>query len=250
MRRIFITGASSGIGQALAIKLAQEGHILGLAARRQDKLEQVAQQVQAAGGKAYLYPLDVRDRRQQFEAINHFAGLGGLDAAVANAGFGITKPILATSEEEARELFDVNLFGLLYTLQASAPHLHDGVFVGVSSVVAYALPTGYGVYSASKSAVSSLLTVARREMGNQFKVVLVSPGGNSDRILASCPKAFWVFNRWSFSSADGFGRYGGGSNCPSDRVSPTECFYELDRAFIAHPTGCFSGGSGTSLSSS
>jgi len=63
MRRIFITGASSGIGQALAIKLAQEGHILGLAARRQDKLEQVAQQVQAAGGKAYLYPLDVRDRR-------------------------------------------------------------------------------------------------------------------------------------------------------------------------------------------
>lgn len=176
MRRIFITGASSGIGQALAIKLAQEGHILGLAARRQDKLEQVAQQVQAAGGKAYLYPLDVRDRRQQFEAINHFAGLGGLDAAVANAGFGITKPILATSEEESRELFDVNLFGLLYTLQASAPHLHEGVFVGVSSVVAYALPTGYGVYSASKSAVSSLLTVARREMGHQFKVVLVSPG--------------------------------------------------------------------------
>jgi meso-butanediol dehydrogenase/(S,S)-butanediol dehydrogenase/diacetyl reductase len=176
MRRIFITGASSGIGQALAIQLAKDGHTLGLAARRQDKLEQVAAQVQQVGGKAYIYPLDVRDRLGQFQAIEAFAQLGGLDASVANAGFGLTKPILETTPEEAQELMEVNFLGLLYTLQASAPYLKNGVFVGVSSVVAYALPTGYGVYSASKSAVSSLLTIARRETQAQFPVVLVNPG--------------------------------------------------------------------------
>lgn len=176
MRRVFITGASSGIGQALALKLAREGSTLALAARRKHKLEEVAAKVEQAGGRALIYPLDVRDREAQVNAIKAFAEAGGLDAAVANAGFGITKPILETTPEEAHELFEVNFFGLLYTLQAATPYLKGGTFVGVSSVVAYALPTGYGVYSATKSAVSALLTTARRETKGQFQVVLVNPG--------------------------------------------------------------------------
>ena len=176
MSRIFLTGASSGIGEALALKLAREGHTLGLAARRQSRLEVVATKVSQAGGTAKIYPLDVRDREAQLAAIEDFAATGGLDVTVANAGFGITKPILETTPEEARELFDVNFFGLLYTLQAAAPHLSGGVFVGVSSVVTYALPTGYGVYSASKSAVCSLMTILRRETQGKFQVVLVNPG--------------------------------------------------------------------------
>lgn len=176
-RRIFITGASSGIGQALALQLAQDGHILGLAARRYQKLEAIAKQVEKAGGKAFIYPLDVRDSDAQFEAIQAFVEeVGGLDVAIANAGFGLTKPILETTSEEAHELFDVNVFGLLNTIKAAAPYLQGGVFVGVSSVVAYALPTGYGVYSASKSAVSALMTVLRRETEGKFQVVLVNPG--------------------------------------------------------------------------
>ncbi|NEO45559.1 MAG: SDR family NAD(P)-dependent oxidoreductase [Moorea sp. SIO4A3] len=177
VRRIFITGASSGIGQALALQLAQDGHILGLAARRHQKLEAVAAKVKEAGGKALIYPLDVCDRQAQFTAVQAFVKeVGGLDVAIANAGFGLTKPILETTSEEAHELFDVNVFGLLNTLQASAPYLQGGVFVGVSSVVAYALPTGYGVYSATKSAVSALMTILRRETEGQFEVVLINPG--------------------------------------------------------------------------
>ncbi len=177
VRRIFITGASSGIGQELALQLAKDGHILGLAARRHQKLEAIAKQVEQAGGKAFIYPLDVRDADAQIEAVQAFVEeVGSLDVAIANAGFGLTKPILETTSEEAHELFDVNVFGLFNTLKAAAPYLQGGVFIGVSSVVAYALPTGYGVYSASKSAVSALMTVLRREMEGKFEVVLVNPG--------------------------------------------------------------------------
>lgn len=177
MRRVFITGASSGIGKELALKLAKEGHSLALAARNQDKLESVAKLVRQVGGKAKVYPLDVREKQAQENAIKAFVEEeGGLDAAVANAGFGITKSILDTTPEDAHELFEVNFFGLLYTLQAASSYLQGGTFVGISSVVTYALPTGYGVYSASKAAVSALLTTMRRESRQQFKVVLVNPG--------------------------------------------------------------------------
>lgn len=176
MSKIFITGASSGIGKALALKLAGQGHTLALTARRQAKLQEVASQVEQAGGQAVVYPLDVRDREAQISAIASFAGSQGLDAVVANAGFGLTKPILETNLEEARELFDVNFFGLFNTLQAATPHLTGGVFVGVSSAVTYGLPTGYGVYSATKSAVSALLTTMRRETKGKFKIALVNPG--------------------------------------------------------------------------
>ena len=176
MSKIFITGASSGIGKALAIELGQKGHTLGLAARRLDKLEEVANLVEKAGGQTQIYPLDVCDRQAQIDAIQDFAESEGLDGVVANAGFGLTKPILETTYEEAKELFDVNFFGLLNTLQASAPYLTGGIFVGVSSTVTYGLPTGYGVYSATKAAASALLTILRRETQGKFKVVLVSPG--------------------------------------------------------------------------
>ena len=176
MSRIFITGASSGIGKALAVELASKGHTLGLAARRLDKLQEVATLVEEAGGQAEIYPLDVCDRQAQVDAIKAFAGSNNLDAVVANAGFGLTKPILETTEQEARELFDINFFGLFNTLQAATPYLTGGMFVGVSSTVTYGLPTGYGVYSATKAAVSALLTILRRETQEQFKVVLVNPG--------------------------------------------------------------------------
>lgn len=176
MSRIFITGASSGIGKATAIALGSKGNTLALAARRDDKLKEIAALVEETGGKTVIYPLDVRDRETQMAAIKDFANSEGLDAVVANAGFGLTKPILETTSEEARELFEVNFFGLFNTLQAAAPYLTGGIFVGVSSTVIYGLPTGYGIYSATKSAVSALLTTMRRETQGKFKVVLVNPG--------------------------------------------------------------------------
>jgi short-subunit dehydrogenase len=176
MSKIFITGASSGIGRALALQLGSQGNTVALTARRQDKLQKVALEVERAGGKALVYALDVRDREAQISAIASFADSEGLDAVVANAGFGLTKPILETTSEEARDLFDVNFFGLFNTLQAATPYLNGGVFVGVSSTVIYGLPTGYGVYSATKSAVSALLTTMRRETKGKFKIVLVNPG--------------------------------------------------------------------------
>jgi short-subunit dehydrogenase len=176
MKKIFITGASSGIGKALATKLALPEHHLGLAARREDTLSDVANSIRNSCGKVEIFPLDVRDFQSQQDSISSFCNGGKLDIVIANAGFGLTKPILKTEPNEAREIFDTNFFGLMYTLQASAPFLKGGKFVGVSSVVTYALPSGYGIYSASKSAVNALLTTLRRETEGVFDVVLVNPG--------------------------------------------------------------------------
>ncbi len=166
-RVVVITGASSGIGAATAVAAGRAGMRVGLFARRRERLEEVAEQVRAAGGEAETAPGDVREP----DALASFVAActrrwGRLDAIVANAGFGITAPLAATPPDDAREIFDVNVLGTVWAIRAAWPIFEvqqSGHVVIVSSVVAkHAIPLN-ALYSATKAAQASLAQGIRSE---------------------------------------------------------------------------------------
>ena len=122
--RIIITGASSGIGAALAREFARRGARLALGARRLDRLQALRTELEAAGSEVVVAACDVRDRasldRLVAEAVARF---GGLDIVVANAGFGVSGRFDALSVDDYRRQFDTNVLGVLRTLHAALPAL-------------------------------------------------------------------------------------------------------------------------------
>lgn len=166
-RVVAITGASSGIGAATAEACARKGMRVGLFARREVRLEKLAKEIREQGGEAETVVGDVRDR----EAV---AGLvtavtrrwGGLDAMIANAGFGIVAPVATTAPEEAREIFDVNVLGTVWAIQAAWPVFEvqrRGHVIIISSVLAqHGLPAN-ALYSATKAAQSVMADGLRVE---------------------------------------------------------------------------------------
>ncbi|MDR7031163.1 SDR family oxidoreductase [Rhizobium rosettiformans] len=142
----FVTGASSGIGAAVARALAGQGVKLGLASRHTDDLG-LANVVTSA--------CDVRERAQIEEAIAATVQrFGRLDIVVANAGIGSYRPVVETSLEEVDEMVDINVKGLIYTAQAAIPHLHDkgGDFITLASEAGRRGLPDEAVYVASKFA--------------------------------------------------------------------------------------------------
>lgn len=177
-RVVAITGASSGIGAATAVASARRGARVGLFARREDRLLGVADRVKEAGGEAGVVVGDVRDR----EAVVGFVEAvtrrwNRLDAVVANAGFGIAAPVAATPPDEAREIFDVNVLGTVWAVQAAWPVFEAqgrGHIVLVSSASArHGLPAN-ALYSATKAAQMNLaegLRVEADEIGVDVSVI-------------------------------------------------------------------------------
>ncbi len=177
-RVVAITGASSGIGAATAKACAAKGMRVGLFARREVRLEKLAKQIREQGGEAETVVGDVRDR----EAV---AGLvtavtrrwGGLDAIVANAGFGIVAPVATTPPEEAREIFDVNVLGTVWAIQVAWPVFEvqrRGHVIIVSSVLAQLGLPANALYSATKAAQSVMadgLRVEAEPLGIDVSVV-------------------------------------------------------------------------------
>src|SRR5687768_4614930 len=154
-RVVAITGASSGIGAATAIACAERGMRVGLYARRADRLEAIAERIQGAGGEAEAVVGDVRDRAAVEELVARVTRRWGrLDAIVANAGFGVTAPVAETPPDEAREIFDVNVLGTVWAIQAAWPIFaarHAGHIVIVSSGGAkHGMPAN-ALYSATKA---------------------------------------------------------------------------------------------------
>lgn len=157
-KRIFITGASSGLGAALARAYAGPGVTLGLAARRVERLEAVAKECEVAGATAIVVPMDVTDQKAVERGARAFIqAAGGVDVVVANAGaFARIDPVSSTFEE-LQTILDVNLTGVLATIKAFLPALiaSKGRLVLTSSVASFA-PLPGGVYSASKVAIRFL----------------------------------------------------------------------------------------------
>jgi clavulanate-9-aldehyde reducatase len=176
-----ITGASSGIGEATALALADAGAAVALGARRLDRVEALAERIGAAGGRAIAFEVDVTDE----QAANAFVAaanerLGGLDVLVNNAGVMLLGPVDGADTEEWRQMLDVNLLGLLYCTHAALPLMTasgGGHIVNVSSVAGRRAGAGAAVYNMTKFGVTAFSEALRQEaLHADIRVTCVEPG--------------------------------------------------------------------------
>lgn len=180
-RVILITGASSGLGAGLARRFAATGDRIALLARRAERLEELAAEVRTAGGAALPVPCDVTDRESVHAAVERCAAeLGPVDLLIANAGVVRFVPARRFDAEVLREIFQVNLFGASYCIEAVLPSMlrrRSGHIVGISSLSARHGVPGMGAYSASKAALTNLLEAMRVELRpHGVDVTTVHPG--------------------------------------------------------------------------
>ena len=181
--RVFITGASSGIGSALARHYARQGAALGLVARRADRLAELAVELKAAGAASVLaYPLDVTDAEAMQAAGDDFMAHGGPpDIVVANAG--VSSGTLTEHREDLaaiRRILDINVYGLATTFGPFVPAMRrhgTGRLVGIASVAGIRGLPGAEAYSASKAAAITYLESLRVELRSSgVRVVTIAPG--------------------------------------------------------------------------
>ncbi len=176
-----ITGASSGIGEATALALAEAGAAVALGARRKDRLDDLAARIEAAGGRAVAIEVDVTDEQSAHAFINGAnEQLGRVDILINNAGVMLLGPLEGTNTDEWRQMIDVNLLGLLYCTQAALPILREsgsGHIVNVSSVAGRTAAAFVGVYNATKWAVVGFSEALRQEAAHsKIRVTCVEPG--------------------------------------------------------------------------
>lgn len=191
-RVALITGAASGIGAAVATRLAADGAAVALLARRPDRLEKLAAQIVEAGGTAVAVPADVTDEQSLANAAEKVAdSLGDLDLLVNNAGMMTIAPFEELPAAEWRRLIDLNVNGVLNVTRTFLPALQRSAatrttdLVNVSSVGADRFMPGMAVYGASKAALSYLSRALRMEVAGQgIRVTNLEPGMTDGTELA------------------------------------------------------------------
>lgn len=163
----FVTGASTGIGEAIAREAASSGAHVMLLARRLDRLERVAQDINARGGSASHAVCDVTQEDQLAAAVEKTrATFGGIDVVIANAGFGVQGTLTDLTIDDYRRQFECNVFGVLTTLYATLGSLKErrGCIGIMGSVNGYLNVPGWSAYCMSKHAVRSLCACVRHEL--------------------------------------------------------------------------------------
>lgn len=176
-----VTGASSGIGAALALALAAEGHAVALASRSVDALQRVAEAVRAAGGAALVVACDVRERSSVQHLVDTVvATWGRIDIAVANAGTYHRKPADEIARADFEAAFAVNFWGSFHLIEAVLPRLlsqASGHLVLVTSFDAKRAMPHDGAYAAAKSALAAYAGTLRQAVeGRGVHVCTVFPG--------------------------------------------------------------------------
>ncbi len=176
-----ITGASSGIGWALAKELARQGAKVGLVARRRDNLEKLQGEIRAAGGQAALAAADVAQRGPTVEAIRSLIEqFGQVDLLVANAGVGAPTALEPLNTSDIEKMFQVNTFGTVYAIEAVLPAMlarGSGHLAAVSSAAAYKGLPGESGYCASKAAVNVFMEGLRIHLRDRgIHVTTICPG--------------------------------------------------------------------------
>src|SRR5688572_33146740 len=176
-RVVLITGASSGIGKAAALAFAKDGARVVLAARSREKIDALAREI---GPSALAVSCDVRERSQVRAAVDAaVAKFGALHVAVANAGFGIYHSAARIRDEDIDAVFKTNVYGAVYTIQESLPHLRQarGQAIFITSVLGKAVTPGGATYNMSKHAVTAYAdTLRMEEPKDGIDVIVVGPG--------------------------------------------------------------------------
>jgi short-subunit dehydrogenase len=179
-RSALITGASSGIGAALARHLAAQGTEVVLAARRGDALRELAESIEASGGKVRVEVLDVSDPERTQTRIRELDDALGFDLVIANAGVGGSKWGGKLDWSDCKQIIDVNVCGAIATLTGALPGMIErktGHLVGISSVAQYRGLPNSAIYCASKAFLSTFLESLRIDLhGSGVSVTDVRPG--------------------------------------------------------------------------
>jgi NADP-dependent 3-hydroxy acid dehydrogenase YdfG len=197
-----VTGASSGIGEATAVLLAELGAAVAVAARRKDKLDDLVRRIEDKGGRAVALETDVTDRSQAEAAVEQtVAELGRLDTVVNNAGVMLLGPIEGAPVEEWERMVSLNVMGVLYVAHAALPHLLNAAeqpprrvadLVNISSVAGRVARAGSGVYNATKWGVGAFSESFRQEFTRRHvRVSLVEPGAVKTELATHVRPEVW-----------------------------------------------------------
>jgi NADP-dependent 3-hydroxy acid dehydrogenase YdfG len=178
---VVITGASSGLGEATARLLVAQGASVALGARRVDRLQSLADELTAGGGKALAVATDVVHRDQVRRLVDTAVQTyGRIDVMINNAGLMPQAPLERLRVDDWDRMIDVNIKGVLYGIAAALPHMtqrKSGHIINVSSVAGHKVGPGYVVYAATKHAVRVLSEGLRQEVKpHNIRTTVISPG--------------------------------------------------------------------------
>jgi len=204
---VVITGASSGLGEATARHLASLGAKIVLGARREDKLQQIVDEIKSGGGEADFLATDVTNRND-VEALVQKAvdTFGRLDVIVNNAGIMPIAPLSALKVDEWDRMIDINIKGVLYGIAAALPVFEkqaSGHFINMSSIAGVKVfSPGGTVYSGTKFAVRAISEGLRHEVGGKIRTTCIEPGavdselkqGSSDEASSTAIKELYEHN--------------------------------------------------------
>jgi NADP-dependent 3-hydroxy acid dehydrogenase YdfG len=176
-----VTGASSGIGEATALALAEAGAAVVIGARRGDRLDALATRLRDDGARVLQLALDVTGEQSCRDAVSRTREeLGGLDVLVNNAGVMLLGTIVGADPDDWRRMISTNVLGLMYMTHAAVDGMVEqgsGDIVNISSVAGRTARLGAGVYNASKWAVNAFSESLRQEVtGRGVRISLVEPG--------------------------------------------------------------------------
>ncbi|MCM3768956.1 MULTISPECIES: SDR family oxidoreductase [Priestia] len=187
---VIITGASSGIGEATAKELASKGAQLVLAARREDRLKKLQEEIQKNGGQAIYKVTDVASHEQMEELAEYaLTEFGKIDVMVNNAGVMPLSPVYQKKINEWDSMIDINIKGVLYGIAAVLPSMRErkeGHIINVSSIAGHLVFQASAVYSGTKFAVRAITEGLRKEEApNNIRTTIISPGTISTELLES-----------------------------------------------------------------
>jgi NADP-dependent 3-hydroxy acid dehydrogenase YdfG len=184
-----VTGASSGIGMATALALAAQGAVVAIAARRRQRLDDLAKRIHDTGGEVLVIEADITDEEQATAMVSRvLESYGRLDMLFNVAGVGVAAPFQNTTTSEYRAMVDINILGLLYTINAALPVMKrqgSGHVVIVSSGTGRYIHPSI-VYSGTKHAASAMAESLRREIGKDgIRVTVIEPGAVKTEFTAN-----------------------------------------------------------------